>query len=182
MQENVLQKMMVWNNDGFNKFSINKEKSLIIEETVIDLNKKQKDDYGRNYDIVHLDNKAFDGCRANKLIFKKNDVTTIYGNSFNNFIGLKKLEADRGQIKLHEGLRVHKTFEINNLPNLEEINLPGFETIDRDEPNVLFNNLPKLRKIIFGKITFYQYSSSGNNHPGIFKNIPNLENVYVEEI
>ena len=182
MQENVLQKMVVWNNDGFNRFSINKGKSLIIEETVIDLNKKQKDDYGRNYDIVHLDNKAFDGCRANKLIFKKNDVTTIYGNSFNNFIGLKKLEADRGQIKLYEGSRVQKTFEINNLPNLEEINLPGFETIDRDEPNVFFNNLPKLRKIIFGKITFYQYFFNGNHHPGIFKNIPNLDNVYVEEI
>ena len=182
MQENVLQKMVVWNVRSYGNYFIDNNKSLIIEETVIDLNKKQNFQNETTIEIFGLGDNAFEGCMANKLIFKKNHTTKIYGNSFNNFIGLKKLEADRGQLELDTDNNVHKTFEINNLSNLEEINLPWLETTYRNIPNVLFNNLPKLRKIIFGKITFAQYSFSWSDHPGIFKNIPNLEDVYVEEI
>jgi len=80
MQENVLQKMVVWkyhatitNESGY---VIDKEKSLIIEETVIDLNKKQNIYFNgqhENYNYIsELGSKAFDECRANKLIFRKN--------------------------------------------------------------------------------------------------------------
>jgi len=74
MQENVLQKMVVWkyhatitNESGY---VIDKEKSLIIEETVIDLNKKAKLKDGSELSYINsLADYAFSGCRANKLIF-----------------------------------------------------------------------------------------------------------------
>ena len=186
MQENVLQKMIVWSlnsnytgNDEYKSgYFINKEKSLIIEETIIDLNKKQNNDTYKYQDITTFAGKAFDGCRANKLIFKKNSQYQIRWNSFNNFTGLKKLEAEPNQIIFQE-IYDANSFQLDNLPNLEEINLPQMKTgNDNAGLKPVFSNLPKLRKIIFGTINSW-YST---DYSPIFKNLPNLENAYFEEI
>ena len=179
MQENVLQKMVVWK-DNFG-YVIDKEYSLIIEETVIDLNKQYRDRYDHNIDINFLGENAFEGCMANKLIFNKNRSNTIHPKAFNNFTGLKKLEAEPRQLEV-SGYR-ESEFQLKNLPNLEEINLPEFNSTDRNEKNqTIFYNLPKVRKIVFGSIKFRQYTLYYNNHPGIVKNLPNLEDIYVKEL
>ena len=186
MQENVLQKMVVWSlnsnytgNDEYKSgYFINKEKSLIIEETIIDLNKKQNNDTYKDQNITTFAGKAFDGCRANKLIFKKNSQYQIRWNSFNNFTGLKKLEAEPNQIIFQE-IYDADSFQLDNLPNLEEINLPQMKTGNNNAGlKPVFSNLPKLRKIIFGTINSW-YST---DYSPIFKNLPNLENAYFEEI
>ena len=43
----------------------------------------------------------------------------------------------------------------------------------------MFSDLPKLKKIVFG--SFYA-TSTKTDYPPIFKNLPNLENAYFEEI
>ena len=185
MQENVLQKMVVWdynsisasgNHENKSGYFISKEKSLIIEETIIDLNKKQNFN-GQNIDINSLSGKAFDGCRANKLIFKKDYLVKIRWNTFANFIGVKKLEADHNQLDFQDYHDAY-FFTINNLPNLEEINFPGLEAKYNSFSGrkIPFSDLPKLRKIIFGIIL------STSSRYTFFQNLPNLENVYVKEL
>ena len=43
----------------------------------------------------------------------------------------------------------------------------------------MFSDLPKLKKIVFG---VFCSSSTLHDYPPIFKNLPNLENAYFEEI
>lgn len=159
-------------------FSGNKihKDSLIIEETVIDLNKKYKiirsnGESNENFVEQYFVNDAFENCLANKLIFRKNNPLKLKSYAFRNFIGLKKLVHD-GVVDMLSDEQYN--FEIANLPNLEEINLPRLR-IEYNNRKPIFNNLPKLRKITFG----YMYYLIRN--VTIFNNLPNLENVYVTD-
>ena len=173
MQENVLQKMIQWKFEyDSNGYQLH-EDSLIIEETIIDLNRKYKlinRFYGASEGFVNniFENDAFKNCLANKLIFKKNTKVKLREYTFKDFIGLKKLVYD-GNIDLY---RYKGRLKINNLPNLEEINLPKLN-LTSDDKKPIFNNLPKLRKITIGSIYYRNYNWS------IFNSLPNLENVYI---
>ena len=173
MQENVLQKMIQWKFEyDSNGYQLH-EDSLIIEETIIDLNRKYKlinRLYGASEGFVNniFENDAFKNCLANKLIFKKNTEVKLRKYTFRDFIGLKKLVYD-GNIDLR---RDNGGLKINNLPNLEEINLPKLN-LGSDDKKPIFNNLPKLRKITIGSIYYVDYNWS------IFNSLPNLENVYI---
>ena len=172
-QENVLQKMIQWKFEyDHNGYQIH-EDSLIIEETIIDLNRKYKlinRLYGASEGFVNniFENDAFKNCLANKLIFKKNIEVKLLEYTFRDFIGLKKLVYD-GHIDLS---RTDDRLKINNLPNLEEINLPKLNLIN-DDKKPIFNNLPKLRKITIRSVYYGDYNCS------IFNSLPNLENVYI---
>ena len=111
---------------------------------------------------------------ANKLIFRKNSKVVFNPYTFRDFIGLKKLVYDE-EIDLYN----RNQFEISNLPNLEEINLPNLQINDINKAT--FNNLPKLKKILVKKL-HYSKEVSSDNYPPIFQNLPNLEDVYVDEI
>ena len=173
MQENVLQKMIQWKFEyDSNGYQLH-EDSLIIEETIIDLNRKYKlinRLYGASEGFVNniFENDAFKNCLANKLIFKKNTEVKLREYTFRDFIGLKKLVYDEN-IDLYKD---NGRLKINNLPNLEEINLPKLNLTSDDEKPI-FNNLPKLRKITIGSIYY------GNYNWSIFNSLPNLENVYI---
>ena len=178
MQENVLQKMVKWYRENFsNGYKIHKD-SLIVEETVLDLNKKYKlwnniyNKWEESFISQSFDDDAFKNCLANKLIFRKNTEVKLSSYTFRDFIGLKKLVHDGPIDLLHNN---KNDFEIANLPNLEEINLPQLD-INYYLIKPVFNNLPKLRKITFKHI---DYIGQGNNGVAIFNNLPNLENVYV---
>ena len=173
MQENVLQKMIQWKFEyDSNGYQLH-EDSLIIEETIIDLNRKYKlinRLYGASEGFVNniFENDAFKNCLANKLIFKKNTEVKLREYTFRDFIGLKKLVYDEN-IDLYKD---NGRLKINNLPNLEEINLPKLN-LTSDDKKPIFNNLPKLRKITIGSIYY------GNYNWSIFNSLPNLENVYI---
>lgn len=146
MQENVLQKMIQWETTYYfsGSYKIHKD-SLIIEETIIDLNKKYKfsNEHEWKEDFINQDfqDDAFKNCLANKLIFRKNSTIKFNPYTFRDFIGLKKLVHD-GEIDLYKP----NEFEISNLPNLEEINLPKLQ-INYIQKSI-FDNLPKLKKNI----------------------------------
>ena len=173
MQENVLQKMIQWEQINFSGYKIHKD-SLIVEETIIDLNKKYKfirndSEWIENLIDQYFVDDAFKNCLANKLIFRKNGPLKLKSYTFRDFIGLKKLVHD-GPIDFVNGNSYN--FEIANLPNLEEINLPKLN-LTNDDKKPIFNNLPKLRKITIRSIYYKNYNSS------IFNSLPNLENVYI---
>ena len=179
MQENVLQKMIQWETTYYfsSTYKIHKD-SLIIEETVIDLNKKYKffNDYEWKEDFINqnFQDDAFKNCLANKLIFRKNSKVTFNPYTFRDFIGLKKLVYD-GEIDLYRP----SEFEISNLPNLEEINLP--KTYINYIKKTTFDNLPKLKKILV-KWLSYDNSVNSDNYPPIFQNLQNLQDVYTDWI
>ena len=179
MQENVLQKMVVWKKDWTiyrNTYLIDKNESLIIEETIIDLNKKAKlKDGGELNYIDSLAGGAFDGCRANKLIFWRNGTTRISVTTFQNFIGIKKLESEQ-LIESHSGLSSEQII-FKDLPNLEEINLKS-GTVQWKFASSTFENLPELRKIRMYYIS-YGDDVGRTDNTNIFKNLPKLEIVEV---
>ena len=176
MQENVLQKMVKWYGENFrNGYKIHGD-SLIIEETILDLNKKYQlwnnayDKWEESFIRQSFDNDAFKNCLANKLIFRKNETLNLNAYTFRDFIGLKKLVHD-GLVDFTAG--EDSNFEITNLPNLEEIDLPKLSMAYTNRS--LFNNLPKLKKITFKHI------GRANNNDIIFSNLQSLENVYVTD-
>ena len=119
---------------------------------------------------------AFDGCRANKLIFWRNGTTRIFVTTFQNFIGIKKLESEQ-LIESHSGSSSEQII-FKDLPNLEEINLKS-GTVQSKIASSTFENLPKLRKIRMNYIS-YGDDVDRTNNTNIFKNLPKLEIVEVD--
>jgi hypothetical protein len=101
----------------------------------------------------------------------------IHPKTFNNFVGIKELNFERFVLNsiLYDNIDKHhfNSLEFKNLPNLEIINFPKlyYHGTNANEGG-LFNNLPKLKKIVFGYI-FPIWNKF------LFKNLPNLKDVYM---
>ena len=160
---------------------------MIIEETIIDLNKEYK---GYNYsgnlftakDFQYFDNDAFNGCIANKLIFKKfNDdrPITLREFTFRNFVGIKELNYNRRMRIYEHDYKRYDFIEFHNLPNLEKINFPQLNLLVHND-SFIFNNLPKLEIIKVRLINGYGLGNNSYNPFGV--NLSSLKDIYTELI
>ena len=138
IQEEILQKMIVWkkersNVEGKNMlgkngeliykdvYTISRQKSLILKESILDLNKSYKDDNGNFVNPTCFSQKAFYQTEFSEIIFNKNIQSYyIYGTN-----------------KANNNLYELETF--SEMPNLKNIKYTGkIHTFNNDFNNGIY--------------------------------------------
>ena len=174
IQEEILQKMIVWKKEMSissyesdsgdvnyvekDVYSISRQKSLILKESILDLNKSYKDDNGNFVNPTCFSQKAFYQTEFSEIIFNKN-VQSYYIHATN---------------KTNNDLYELETF--SEMPNLKNIKYTGkIHTFNQDFVNqdhgsssvysarysrLVFKNCNNLTEIYLPKvaITYQPYS------------------------
>ena len=174
IQEEILQKMIVWKKETNvsnyesdsgdsnyvykDVYSISRQKSLILKESILDLNKSYKDDNGNFVNPTCFSQKAFYQTEFSEIIFNKN-VQSYYIHATS---------------KTNNDLYELQTF--SEMPNLKNIKYTGkIHTFNRDVTNsftqeghpadmtysrLVFKNCHNLTEIYLPKvaIVYFPYS------------------------
>ena len=139
IQEEILQKMIVWKKETNvsdyeidsgdsnyvykDVYSISRQKSLILKESILDLNKSYKDDNGNFVNPTCFSQKAFYQTEFSEIIFNKN-VQSYYIHATN---------------KTNNDLYELQTF--SEMPNLKNIKYTGkIHTFNRDVTHSFTSN------------------------------------------